>query len=256
NKEALQTSLNNCIRDNRKREWVVLKSPKEKEVKSLVISKVAASTSKKLLTEHWKLKYQDRMNQTLVKCDGCNLNQVAKENSWLGSDSLAASSNQKSIVKEIRCEDLEVELIKKQHLNGSFKRTTKEAASPDRMGIGWLQKTEESLRFLGLAVTNSRKCLYGKDVYTLRAIYQAAVYGGTKSNKIESIVGFGLIETGSSDLICSDLTKVIVLLNQQSELFDFLSDSNRRPKSDQRPDYAVSIDKAIRNHRNHESEHP
>jgi len=52
NKKALQASLDSCSRDNRKREWIVLKSLKGKEATSLTIRKVVTYTPKKVLTEY------------------------------------------------------------------------------------------------------------------------------------------------------------------------------------------------------------
>ena len=52
NEEALQTTLDQCSNNRRKREWVILKPPRGKERQNILMGKVVASTTKKVLFEH------------------------------------------------------------------------------------------------------------------------------------------------------------------------------------------------------------
>ena len=83
NKElSLQTTLDKCSNDNRKKEWIVLKSPRRGKEENLVVRKIVANTSKKVLTEHWKTNLQEnKIAQFLEKCDGCNLDQIDEQRS-------------------------------------------------------------------------------------------------------------------------------------------------------------------------------
>ena len=202
NKEALQTPLDNCSGDNRKREWIVLKSQKGKEIEKIAVRKVTASTTQKLLTEHWQPKQKENKNNLILeKCKGCNLDQVGeneackrwclreevqgslsrfikkKEEISLGLDfemlkgfdelDRTKATNQENPVEEVLCEELDIELIRKQHLSqnlknnliqriyanqllnepemtfytdGSLRKSLpEEGPCIDRMGLGWVQ---------------------------------------------------------------------------------------------------------------------
>ena len=95
NKKALQASLDSCSRDNRKREWIVLKSPKGKEATSLTIRKIVTYTPKKVLTEHWKGKpIENKTSQMLSKCEGCSLDHIGKQKSckkWSNKEEIQGS---------------------------------------------------------------------------------------------------------------------------------------------------------------------
>ena len=156
NKEALQTPLDNCSGDNRKREWVVLKSRKGKEPGSLTIRKVIAVKTQKLLTEHWRSRQKEKeSNLILERCKGCSLDQVGENEScrrWCQRDEVQGSlsrfvkkkdevylelsqemiseaevfdkvkpSHQECAVEEVKCEELDIELIKKQQLSQALK---------------------------------------------------------------------------------------------------------------------------------------
>jgi hypothetical protein len=203
NKEfSLQTTLDRCSNDNRKKEWVVLKSSRVAKEENLVIRKIVANTPKKVLTEHWKTKLQEnKTGKLLEKCNGCNLDQIREQKSckkWSNREDIQGSlsrliskkevpkleveqemirrldrnklikpSKHESPVKEIVCEDLDVELIKKQrfsqvlkeeliqkneenklrinevlifYTDGSLKKSAIEnTIESEHMGIGWVQ---------------------------------------------------------------------------------------------------------------------
>jgi hypothetical protein len=156
NRKALQTPLDSCSRDNRKREWIVLKSSKGKETNNLSIRKVVINTPKKVLTEHWEVRtVENKISQVLKKCEGCSLDHIGELKSckkWSyreevqgslsrfirkGEDpqliidkEMIYSQQQESKTKidkseaqleDIICYDLDIELIKKQRLSKEIK---------------------------------------------------------------------------------------------------------------------------------------
>ena len=184
----------------------MLKSKKEKEPGGLAIRKVVASTIQKVLIEHWRTRHQEKNNkQVLEKCKGCNLDQMGESESckrWCQRKELQGSvsrfikkkeefyleldgemingikesdsprpSCSERLAEEVRCEDLDVELIRKQRISqelkddlirrnqtnhmrkeselifytdGSLRRSsTEEKPKIDRMGIGWVQVDDD-----------------------------------------------------------------------------------------------------------------
>jgi len=167
----------------------------------LLIGKIIANTTKRVLFKHWKAKDQEtKTGKTLEKCEGCELDQVGEAKSckkWNNRENVQGSiarlvrkgeeitleldqeminnpeksrsfnlnPDEKPVI-EVICEDLDIELIKKQRLSeklkkeligkfiknqaenneelifytdGSLKKISKDGLESDCMGAGWVQ---------------------------------------------------------------------------------------------------------------------
>ena len=70
------------IEDGRRKNWVLLKTPKGKEKEDLVIGKTLIKTPKKILTEHWNIEQvEGDTKQLLKKCNRCKINNKRKPES-------------------------------------------------------------------------------------------------------------------------------------------------------------------------------
>ena len=180
----------------------MLKSRKGKETENMIIRKVTAATTQKLLTEHWlSIQHINKACQVLERCKGCGLDQIGEKGSckkWcrreevqgsisrfirkreeimleleyemingLEKDSKTRPTLDESILEEVKIEDLDIELIKKQRLSQNLKkdlikrnrksytredpelvfftdgslRKSQASVGPkeDHMGVGWVQ---------------------------------------------------------------------------------------------------------------------
>jgi hypothetical protein len=200
NELSLQTTLDRCSNDNRRKEWVVLKESQIGKEENLIIRKIVANTPKKVLTEHWKTKAQEnKTGEILEKCNGCKLDQIGEQKSckkWNNRKDIQGSlsrfiskkevpkleieqemirrlehnksikpGKQESLIKAVVCEDLDIELIKKQQLSQILKeelihknqknklennkelifytdrslKKSENSIESDYMGVGWVQ---------------------------------------------------------------------------------------------------------------------
>jgi len=127
-----------------------------KAAKRLTVGKIIGNTPKRTLTEHWEIKQlEDGEKQYLERCKGCMLDQIGEPNAckrWNNRKDTQISlsrfikkreefmlelsqemienienrldttmSTYESSVKEVICEDLDVELIKKQQISQELK---------------------------------------------------------------------------------------------------------------------------------------
>jgi hypothetical protein len=196
--------------DKRKKEWVLIKTVEEENTKP-VIGKIVTKGPERLLTEHWQEEMQiETAKVTLSKCKGCELNQNQISSScerWIDKvkvqgeisnyikkrkqqtlelDQEMINYSQKTREKRVRqneseatkvaCYDLDIEIIKKQHISqlmkeeliklnqrnkerpdeilifytdGLLKRALgKEASTVDQMGSGWVQLDRKEEKIL------------------------------------------------------------------------------------------------------------
>ncbi|CAG8819522.1 9054_t:CDS:2, partial [Gigaspora margarita] len=129
NREFLLTVLDKVSNDNRKREWIVTKQPKKKELSNALIGKAVISTRRKVLTEHWKLNiFDNEYKQTLEKCKSYKIDQFGELNTCkndmivgLGKEDSSEVGLSESTAETLTMKELDMVLIEKQRLSQTIK---------------------------------------------------------------------------------------------------------------------------------------